>query len=56
MGLVRERNKELRYIGRELKKKEGEALNPREQAAVRRCGLSLLNSQPYGQHLSWFWR
>lgn len=40
----------------EKKKIKGEALNPREQAAVRRCGLSLLNSKPYGRHLSWFWR
>lgn len=48
-------DKELRYMGRELKKKKSrnkEGLNPREQAAVRRCSLSLLNSQPYGRHLS----
>lgn len=54
----------LRYMGENLeeeekgkkKKKNEEGLNPREQAAARRCSLSLLNSRPYGRHLSWFWR
>lgn len=40
--LVGTRDKELRYMGTELKKN---ALNPGEQAAARRCRLSLLNSQ-----------
>lgn len=50
------KKKELKGRREQKRQREEKLWSPREQAAVRRCGLSLLNSQPYGRHLSWFWR